>query len=303
MDKPSGVTSHDVVGRARSVLGTRRVGHAGTLDPMATGLLVLGVQRCTKLLGHLSLTGKTYLATIRLGRSTVTDDAEGAVLSGADASAITDDALAGSIATLTGDLQQVPSSVSAIKVDGRRAYQSVRDGEQVTLPARPVTVSRFQVLGTPHHHDAVLDVDVVVECSTGTYVRALARDLGADLGVGGHLIALRRTRIGPFDVADAVDVFGGQPPVRGGGRLPVTAELSATAAAALIPAARAARAAFPVREVTAEQARELSFGRSLEPVGLPGVHAAIEQDSERLLALLREEDGKDRPILVFQAAG
>jgi tRNA pseudouridine55 synthase len=202
VDKPAGMTSHDVVARVRRIAGTRKVGHAGTLDPMATGVLILGIERATRLLGHLALTDKAYDATIRLGVATVTDDAEGEETARADASGVTDAAIAGGIAALTGDIAQRPSAVSAIKVDGVRSYARVRSGEDVELPARPVTVSRFDVLGT-RRDDRVVDLDVTVTCTSGTYIRALARDLGEALGVGGHLTALRRTRVGPFGLDSA----------------------------------------------------------------------------------------------------
>jgi tRNA pseudouridine55 synthase len=208
VDKPSGCTSHDVVGRLRFVLRTRRIGHAGTLDPMANGLLVLAVDRSTKLLGHLALTDKTYLATIRLGQRTDTDDADGDVVAAAPAGHLTDAEILDGITALTGPLMQVPSAVSAIKVDGRRAYDRVRAGETVELAARPVTIDRFEIVGPLRRSGELIDLDVEVECTTGTYVRSLARDLGSKLGVGGHLTRLRRTRVGPFDVAEAVDVFG-----------------------------------------------------------------------------------------------
>ncbi len=206
VDKPAGRTSHDVVGAMRRLAHTRRVGHAGTLDPMATGVLVLGVNKATRLLHHLVLTDKAYDATIRLGQATVTDDAEGELVSVASATAVTDDAVRAAMVPLSGAIEQVPSSVSAIKVGGQRSYQRVRDGEAVELAARPVTVSRFEALAFRRVGE-LLDVDVTVECSSGTYVRALARDLGAALGVGGHLTALRRTRVGPFtlDVARTLD--------------------------------------------------------------------------------------------------
>ncbi|HWN32921.1 MAG TPA: tRNA pseudouridine(55) synthase TruB, partial [Pseudonocardia sp.] len=197
VDKPGGLTSHDVVGRLRRLLGTRKIGHAGTLDPMATGVLVLGVERATRLLGHLALDTKAYAATIRLGVATSTDDAEGEVTATRDAGAVDEAEVRAGMAALTGAIEQVPSSVSAIKVDGKRAYRRVRDGEQVELAARPVTVAEF-ALDAVHRGDGHTDLDVRVECSSGTYVRALARDLGAGLGVGGHLTALRRTRVGPF---------------------------------------------------------------------------------------------------------
>ncbi len=202
VDKPAGWTSHDVVGRARRLAGTRKVGHAGTLDPMATGVLVLGVGRATRLLGHLALSTKGYDATIRLGQATVTDDAEGDVVVTADASGVERAALDSAVAELTGDIGQVPSAVSAIKVKGERAYKRVRAGEDVALSARPVTVSQFTVSAV-RRQCSVVDVDVHVECSTGTYVRALARDVGDRLGVGGHLTMLRRTRVGGYGLVDA----------------------------------------------------------------------------------------------------
>lgn len=204
IDKPAGITSHDAVRRLRKVAKTRRVGHAGTLDPMATGVLILGLGRATRLLGHLALTNKDYTATIRLGQSTVTDDAEGDILEERDATASTDEAIAREVAKLSGDILQVPTQISAIKVDGKRSYARVRAGEEVELKARPVTVSRFDVIAADRSQPGVVDLEVEVSCSTGTYVRALARDLGAALGVGGHLTALRRTRVGPFSVESAV---------------------------------------------------------------------------------------------------
>ena len=206
VDKPAGWTSHDVVGRARRLCGTRRVGHAGTLDPMATGVLVLGVNKATRLLTFLVGSDKAYTATIRLGQSTITDDAEGEVVATAPADRVDAEALRAAVAALTGEIEQVPSAVSAIKVDGERSYARVRAGEDVVLAARPVTVPRFEVLGTRQAEAdgvPVLDVDVEVEVSSGTYVRALARDLGAALGVGGHLTALRRTRVGSFTLDQA----------------------------------------------------------------------------------------------------
>nr|WP_208008431.1 tRNA pseudouridine(55) synthase TruB [Agromyces protaetiae] len=208
VDKPKGITSHDVVARVRRLAGTRKVGHAGTLDPMATGLLVLGVNHATRLLHHLVGLDKEYLATIRLGASTTTDDAEGEVVaeaSEASIAAVSGEAIAEEIAKLTGEIDQVPSAVSAVKIDGKRAYQRVRDGETVEIAPRRVTISAFEVLETRRAPDTV-DLDVRVECSSGTYVRALARDLGDALGVGGHLTALRRTRIGRFAVADAPEL-------------------------------------------------------------------------------------------------
>lgn len=211
-DKAPDRTSHDVVARVRWLLGTKKVGHAGTLDPMATGLLVLGIGQGTRLLTHLVGLDKTYLATIRLGRATTTDDREGEPLGElVDATHLDPAVLEEAMQALRGDIQQVPSTVSAIKVDGKRAYARARAGEDVELAARPVRIGRFEV--TARRTDGPFqDLDAVVTCSSGTYVRALARDLGAALGVGGHLTALRRTQVGPFDVADAAHV-----PARGEG--------------------------------------------------------------------------------------
>lgn len=245
VDKPGGVTSHDVVARARRALETRKIGHAGTLDPMATGLLILGVGGATRLLTYLVGLDKTYRATIRLGASTDSDDADGVVTSRADAAmlaAVTDEAIAAGVSGLTGAISQVPSTVSAIKVGGKRAYDLARAGEAVTLTARNVTVSRFAIDGTRRTADAI-DLDVTVDCSSGTYVRALARDLGAVLGVGGHLTALQRTRVGPFEVADAVSEIH-----------PDTA---------LLAPARVAASVLGVFEVTADQARDLRHGKRL----------------------------------------
>lgn len=288
VDKPAGWTSHDVVGRARRLLGTRRVGHAGTLDPMATGVLVLGVERATKLLGLLSLTTKAYTTTVRLGVATSTDDAEGEVLARHDASGLTDAAVLAGVAALTGELAQVPATVSAIKVDGRRAYARAREGEVVELAARPVTVSAFEVLAL-RRGDGVLDVDARVECSTGTYVRALARDLGDGLGVGGHLTALRRTRVGPFDLAAArtLDQLAEDPAL--------SLDLDA-----------AVRAAFAVRTLDDAEAADLSHGRRLPGTGMVGVHAGVDA-AGRTVALLEESGAGPgavaRPVFVVRPAG
>lgn len=302
VDKPSGCTSHDVVGRVRGLLGTRRVGHAGTLDPMATGLLVIAVNRSTKLLGHLALTDKTYLATIRLGVATTTDDTEGAPTKSVDASGLSADAIGSGLLALTGELMQVPSAVSAIKVAGRRSYERVRAGETVELAARPVTVSRFALLGEPRRSGSVIDLDVAVYCSTGTYIRALARDLGDALGVGGHLTALRRTTVGPFEIAGAVDVYGAAGvPLRGVERPPIPEEFRAAVAGSLIPAAAAARLVFRIRTATDDEARDLSYGRSLAAAGIDGTYAVLDASGTRLLALVAEHDGKAKPRLVFEA--
>lgn len=213
VDKPPGLTSHDVVGRVRRLAASRKVGHAGTLDPMATGVLVLGIGRATRLLGHLALTSKGYDAKIRLGQSTVTDDAEGDVIDARDAGGLSDDAILAAVEALRGDLTQVPSAVSAIKVDGERAYKRVRAGADVVLSPRPVHISSFEITATQRQGPFV-DLDVHVECSTGTYVRALARDLGRALDVGGHLTMLRRTRVGRYDAgrAASLEQLAGHPP-------------------------------------------------------------------------------------------
>ena len=243
VDKPGGMTSHDVVARARRALGTRKIGHAGTLDPMATGLLVLGVEGATRLLTFMVGLDKTYEATIRLGVATDTDDADGETVAVTDASSLASSRIADEIAALTGRISQVPSTYSAIKVGGRRAYDLARAGEQVELKAREVTVSRFDVLAE-RREGGVVDLDVVVDCSSGTYIRSLARDLGAALGVGGHLTALRRTRIGPFEVTQA-------------------ASAEAIDGAPLVTPAVAATAVLSRFDVTAEEARDLRHGKRL----------------------------------------
>jgi tRNA pseudouridine55 synthase len=286
VDKPAGWTSHDVVGRMRRLAHTRRVGHAGTLDPMATGVLVLGVEKATRLLHHLVLADKAYTATIRLGQATVTDDAEGELVGAASAAGVDEGAVRIGLRSLTGAIEQVPSAVSAIKIDGQRAYKRVRDGEAVQLAARPVTVSRFEALDFARPTAELLDVAVEVECSSGTYVRALARDLGSGLGVGGHLTALRRTRVGPFDIEWART-------------LDQLAELDDPVT---LPLAQAVRAALPVRAITDEQARTLSYGQALDAVGLIGTYGAIAPDGT-IVALLSEAGGPARPVLVFTPAG
>lgn len=246
VDKPPGITSHDVVARARKALGTRKVGHAGTLDPMATGLLVLGVDAATRLLTFVVGADKTYTATISLGAATDTDDAEGSVIERAPAGAVdavTDAAIDAGVAALTGPILQVPTRVSAIKVNGRRAYDLAREGVEVDLDPRRVVVSRFEVTSRRRTADA-RELDVTVDCSSGTYIRALARDLGAALGVGGHLTALRRTRVGPFVIADA-------------------APIDALSAARLLSPADAATEVLGAVHVTEAEAHDLRQGKRL----------------------------------------
>ncbi|MBB4682731.1 tRNA pseudouridine(55) synthase TruB [Amycolatopsis jiangsuensis] len=286
VDKPAGMTSHDVVSRARRIMGTRKVGHAGTLDPMATGVLVLGIERATKLLGHLALDRKTYLATLSLGQATTTDDAEGETLSTAtpeDVAAVADARITDGVAALTGELQQVPSAVSAVKIDGKRAYARVRAGEDVVLPPRPVTVHRFDVLAVRREDDRI-ELDAVVECSSGTYVRALARDLGAALGVGGHLKALRRTTVGPFTLARARTLD----------QLEDTPELSLDLDAAVA-------AAFPRRDLDAATARAIQYGRRIPAAGIDGTYGLFAPDGH-VLALASDTEGVTRSVVVLLPA-
>jgi tRNA pseudouridine55 synthase len=282
VDKPAAWTSHDVVARVRRVSGTRRVGHAGTLDPMATGLLLLGIGRATRLLTFLVGCDKEYAATVRLGQSTVTDDAEGEVVSAVDASGVSRAALDAAVERLTGAIEQVPSAVSAIKIEGRRSYARVRSGEDVRLAARPVTVRRFSVLDV-RPAGGCLDVDVEVEVSSGTYVRALARDLGALLGVGGHLSALRRTQVGRFGLADAVALEQLEP----GGCVPVRSM------------GDVARASFVVHDLSPREADAVGHGRRI-PAARNGepVVAAVAPDGS-LVAMLDESRYEARPLVVF----
>jgi tRNA pseudouridine55 synthase len=278
VDKPEGITSHGVVARVRRLAGTRKVGHAGTLDPMATGVLVLGVNRATRLLGHLMLTEKGYDATVRLGVSTTTDDAEGEVTATASTADLDEAVVRAAFAEQVGELEQVPTAVSAIKVDGKRAYARVRAGEDVELKARPVTVHALDVHDVRRSGDHV-DVDVSIRCSSGTYVRAIARDVGAGLGVGGHLTALRRTAVGPFDLARArtLDQLGER--------------------FEMVPIADAARACFPSRDLDEAQAADVRFGRALH-VGLDGLTAVFAPDGE-FLALYEPRGDVARAVAVF----
>jgi tRNA pseudouridine55 synthase len=283
VDKPAGWTSHDVVARLRRLAGTRRVGHAGTLDPMATGVLLAGVGRATRLLGHLALAEKSYEATIRLGVTTVTDDAEGEVLAAMPASGVADAEIRAGVAALTGQIEQVPARVSAVKVAGRRAYARVRAGEEVELPPRPVTVAAFELQATRRHAD-VVDIDVAITCSSGTYVRALARDLGVALGVGGHLTALRRTRVGAYglDQARTLDQLA--------------LEL------AVIPLDAAVAAAFPRHDVGPDAARVVTHGGWLPATGAAAGPVGVFGPGGALLALAEERGGRLRPVVVFAAS-
>lgn len=286
VDKPGGMTSHDVVARVRRLAHTRRVGHGGTLDPMATGVLVVGVERATRLLTYVIGSTKRYSATIRLGEATVTDDAEGDVIATASASEITEDQVRAELANLTGDIEQVPSAVSAIKVNGQRAYKRVRAGEGVALAPRPVTVSRL-VLGDLRRVEGDrLDLDVDVECSSGTYIRAIARDLGAALGVGGHLTALRRTAVGGFTIAEAE---------------PLEA-LAERDNPVTLPMSDAAARFFPRRDADADEARILGHGGPLEAIGIAGPYAVFGPDGE-VIAIVSERDGRAKAEIVVSPAG
>lgn len=302
VDKPAGITSHDVVAKVRRLAGTRKVGHAGTLDPMATGLMLLGIESATKLLTFLVGEDKTYLATIRLGASTVTDDAEGDVLERTEPAQITElfarlgEALEPALSKLRGQISQRPSAVSAIKVDGQRAYARVRSGEDVVLEARAVTVSRFELLAPPRLVEtpeaSFIDLDVVVDCSSGTYIRALARDLGADFGVGGHLTSLRRTRIGDFRIEDAPSL-----------------EALERDGLSTVPLAQAASARFDVYRLTATEALELRQGKRpvFRPEAMPTLEsqiaagrdfAALDQDA-KLVAIVQRHGKQLKSTVVF----
>jgi len=283
VDKPRGVTSHDVVSNCRRIFATRKVGHAGTLDPMATGVLVVGIERATKILGLLTATDKSYAATIRLGQVTTTDDADGEVLRTVSAAHITGADIETAVTALRGDISQIPSAVSAVKVGGKRAYRLVREGQPVELAARTVRIDRFEVSDVRRSGD-VVDVDVDVDCSSGTYIRALARDVGAALGVGGHLVALRRTRVGQFglDEARTLDALADEPC------------LSYTVDEACL-------LAFPRRDLTAEEAESARHGRALAPSGIDGIYAATAPDG-RVISLLRDEGARTKPVVVVRPA-
>jgi tRNA pseudouridine55 synthase len=287
VDKPAGITSHDVVARVRRIAGTRKVGHAGTLDPMATGVLVLGINRATRLLGHLLITDKAYDATIRLGVSTTTDDAEGEVLSTSsitDVTGVSDETIRAGLAAMVGEIDQVPSAVSAIKVDGKRAYERVRAGEQVELASRRVRIASIDVHSctvVELAETTVVDVEVSVACSSGTYIRAIARDLGTSLGVGGHLTALRRTAVGPFtiDQAKTLDELAEE--------------------FTMVPLEVAARASFPAYDLDDAGATDVRFGRKIE-VSLPdaGPVALFAPDGE-FLALYEQYGETAKAVAVF----
>ena len=292
VDKPPGLTSHQVVAQIRKLAGIRKVGHAGTLDPMATGILVVGLNRATRLLGYLQTADKAYDATIRLGASTSTDDAEGEVTATADTSGLTAEDIDTVVAKFRGEFPQVPSKVSAIKVEGRRAYERVRAGEEVALKARLVTVTRFEITDVrpaasqPGGHGGIdcldcVDVDVTVECSSGTYVRALARDVGNELGVGGHLTMLRRTRVGSFgmDVAYSLEALGEQ--------------------FRFTPIADVAAATFARYDATQAQADAIRTGRPLNGVPAGEGLVAMFAPDGTFLALYERHGPVHKPAAVF----
>lgn len=279
VDKPAGMTSHDVVAQLRRAFSTRKVGHAGTLDPMATGVLVAGIERGTKFLAHMVAETKTYEATIRLGMSTSTDDQEGEELGRADASGLSDEDIDREIAQLTGEIMQRPSSVSAIKIDGKRAHERVRAGEDVVIPPRPVTVFRFEV-SDRRREGTFYDLDVTVHCSSGTYIRSLARDLGEALNVGGHLTALRRTAVGPFTLEHSRPLS----------EIKESPTFSLTLDQALT-------LSYPVLEVTQQEGADLAMGKWLAPRGLKGVHAAVTPNGQAI-ALVKEQGKRLATIFV-----
>ena len=283
VDKPSGMTSHDVVSRCRRIFGTRKVGHAGTLDPMATGVLVVGVERATKILGLLTATDKSYAATIRLGQTTTTEDAEGELLQTVSAAHVTDANIETAVAALRGEISQIPSAVSAVKVGGKRAYKLAREGRAVELAPRAVRIDRFEVLEVRRSGE-LIDVDVEVDCSSGTYIRAVARDIGATLGVGGHLTALRRTRVGRFGLGEArtLDALAEKP------------QLSYMLDEACL-------LAFPRRDLTADEADSARHGRPLSPAGIDGVYAAAAPDGQ-VISLLRDGPEKAKSVVVLRPA-
>lgn len=283
VDKAPGMTSHDVVAIGRRALNTRKVGHAGTLDPMATGVLILGFNNGTRLLQYITDGDKSYTATIVLGATTTTDDHEGEVTSTTDASQVSDPDVKRILATMVGEIMQRPTNVSAIKVDGKKAYDRARSGEEFELPARKVTISQLEILDI-RHKESTTEVDVVVTCSAGTYIRAIARDLGAELKVGGHLNALRRTRVASFNLEKAVGV-----------------DSLKAGEFATLDLADVARATFAVRDLELDEVNELSFGRPLAPNSGDEIFAALSPDN-RLIALLKNSLDKAKPVAVFAAA-
>jgi tRNA pseudouridine55 synthase len=283
VDKAPGMTSHDVVAIGRRALNTRKVGHAGTLDPMATGVLILGFNNGTRLLQYITDGDKSYIGTIVLGASTTTDDHEGEMISTSDASKLSQDEIKQILAAMVGEIMQRPTNVSAIKVDGKKAYDRARSGEEFELPSRKVTISQLDVLDI-RHKELTTEIDIAVTCSAGTYIRAIARDLGAELKVGGHLKALRRTRVAGFALDNSVAI-----------------DQLKSGDFTTLDLADVARATFSVRELELDEVNELSFGRPLSPSFQEGIVAGISPDNV-LIALLKDESDKAKPVAVFAAA-
>lgn len=283
VDKPAGMTSHDVVARCRRIFATRKVGHAGTLDPMATGVLVIGIERATKILGLLAASTKSYAATIRLGQTTSTEDADGELLQQVSADQLTEPVITAAIARFRGDIEQVPSAVSAIKIGGKRAYRLAREGQAVELAARPVHIEKFELLAWRRAGE-LIDLDVEVDCSAGTYIRALARDVGEELGVGGHLTALRRTRAGRFGLDQARSLH----------ELEEAPQLSHSLDDACLQT-------FPRRRLSADQTVDVSHGRPLTAAGIDGVYAATAAD-DRVIALLEDAGTRTKSVVVIRPA-
>ena len=274
VDKPSGMTSHDVVAKVRKRFGTKRVGHAGTLDPMATGVLVIGINSATKFLQYIVEGRKRYTAIIRLGIATVTDDREGEVIATSDWTSVADNQINEFLGSLVGRIKQVPSSVSAKKVAGERAYDLVREGKEVSLEPREVTIHELNVLAI--HRNEHLDIEIDVSCSAGTYIRAIARDLGAALGVGGHLIELRRVEVAPFALSDSED-WGSAP---------------------LIPLAESISKVMPIRALNFEEITEIKFGRQIEKSESDGPVAGLAPNGE-VAAILENRGDRAQPVSVF----
>ena len=276
IDKPAGITSHDVVAQLRKKLSTKRVGHAGTLDPMATGVLVLGINNATKFLQYITEGKKRYLGTIRLGQSTTTDDKEGEILTSNDVAAVNENKIKELLALQVGTIMQVPSKVSAIKIDGERAYDLVRQGKEVEIPAREVTIYSLNILEI--RKSDFVDIDIDVECSAGTYIRSIARDLGEALGVGGHLFALRRSEVSPFTLNDcsALD----NPQIRS--------------------LAESISSIMPIRHIDLQEIQELSFGRSLTKSDFAGIGVAIGPNGE-VAAILENREYGAQPLAVFNS--
>lgn len=273
IDKPAGITSHDVVAKLRKVIGTRQIGHAGTLDPMATGVLVLGINNGTKFLQYIVSGKKRYQATIRLGESRTTDDKDGEIIEAKSVKSLNIESLKKELNSFLGEIDQVPSSVSAIKVDGKRAYQRVREGEEVKLEARKVNIFNIEILDI--RVGEFVDLDIDVQCSSGTYIRAIARDLGAKLGVGGHLTSLRRSEVEPFTLNDVTELE--KPTIK--------------------PLAHSLSGLMPIRNVSTEERREISFGRKISFSDFSGV--GIAQFDGEVIAIIENRDGGAQPLSVF----